>query len=103
MSTTVTTTGPHAELVTGAKLAHVHGVVYPLTLCCGASSKGAGTDIVCRKCYAKLPETLGMAWQAADFVTEYPAWCTAHGLTEGTPGVFGTYARIVARELGIAK
>ena len=46
-----------------------HGMVYPLTDCCGASGKGGGMGVICRKCYEDVDIFFGMGWtitEAAD-------------------------------------
>lgn len=96
----VTTNMPDLK-VDGGTFAACDGIVYFLTDCCKASAKGVEHGVACRACYRLVDERLGMAWMAADFVAEYPIWCAAQGLTEGTPGVFASYANRVAERLGL--
>ena len=43
-----------------------------------------------------------MAWLAADFVAQYPAWASHCGVVEVGGFTFDRYARIIAEELGLA-
>ena len=95
------TTSESLDFVTIAKFAHSDSIVYLLTTCCGASATGTEHGTACRACYKPIPDTMGMAWTADQFVATYPEWCAAHGLTEMMPGVFARHAARVARELGI--
>ena len=36
------------------------GMFWPLTPCCQASAKGSGSGVVCRACFAEVPEVLGL-------------------------------------------
>lgn len=47
-------------------LALSDGIVYRLTPCCEASSKGSGDGVVCRACYQPLDTKYGEAWLEAD-------------------------------------
>ena len=98
-TTQVTTTTMPDLSIDGGTFAACDGIVYFLTDCCKASAKGTERGTCCRSCYRLIDERLGMAWLAADFVTQYPVWCIAQGLTEGTPGVFASYASKVAEAL----
>lgn len=41
------------------------GIVYPLTDCCGASGKGSGDGVVCRKCYKPVGDRFALAARVA--------------------------------------
>lgn len=100
MTTTVTRTDMLDLAIDGGTFATSDGIIYFLTDCCGASAKGTERGTACRGCFRLIDQRLGMAWLAADFVAQYPAWCAAQGLTEGTPNIFTDYANRVMRKLG---
>lgn len=41
-------------------------MIYRLTGCCQASAKGGFTGILCRACYAVIPDEMGDAWMVDD-------------------------------------
>ena len=41
-----------------AEVGEVH-LAYPLTPCCGASGKGGGSGVICRKCYRDVDPMFG--------------------------------------------
>jgi len=52
------------------QLAYAQGIVYYLTPCCEASTKGSGDGVVCRHCYQPVALELADAW----LVTDEVAW-----------------------------
>jgi hypothetical protein len=70
----VTTTTAHTVktliMLPGGDIAVSGGIVYLLTRCCGASSKGAGDGVVCRACYRALPDMWGWGDMLADVTAE---------------------------------
>ena len=101
MATIVTTTTIR-DLALDATFATSDGIVYYLTSCCRASATGTERGTACRGCYRVIDERLGMAWLAADFVAQYPAWASHCGVVEVGGFTFDRYARIIAEELGLA-
>lgn len=98
---TVTTTKMVDLAVDGGTFATCDGIVYFLTECCGASATGTEHGTACRGCYRPIDSRLGMAWTANEFVAQYPQWCAAQGITEGTEGVIARYTNKIAEALGI--
>lgn len=45
------------------------GIVYPTTICCGASAKGAEDGIVCRSCYEYIDPWFGMGFSIPELIS----------------------------------
>lgn len=52
---------------------HEVGIAFPLTPCCEASAKGSGDGIVCRACYAWVPESFGGCYTPAEMPEAFEA------------------------------
>jgi hypothetical protein len=51
--------------------AESHGLIYPLTDCCNASTKGTEWGVCCRKCYEEVSSDFGACWTVGDDWNEY--------------------------------
>jgi hypothetical protein len=50
---------PLADVVIGVAPVGEVFLAYPLTACCGASGKGGGNGVICRKCYRDVDPMYG--------------------------------------------
>ena len=85
----------HYDLVSGGQLARYENLIYPVTACCNADAKGSGTGVVCRGCYAPLPDEYGMAFTVGNFREKYPDWCQAKQVCNEAPAALAAWTDLV--------